>query len=85
MGRELIPEVKLNEDEPVKKAEDKPQQPQAAPTPQERNLEYFMEQMRKRVNAEFEEKKAAKQVEARPVLKDDPIFSNESWRCWSQR
>ena len=76
MGRELIPEVKLNEDEPVKKAEDKPQQPQAAPTPQERNLEYFMEQMRKRVNAEFEEKKAAKQVEARPVLKDDPIFSN---------
>ncbi len=36
-----------------------------------------MEQMRKRVNAEFEEKKAAKQVEARPVLKDDPIFSNE--------
>ncbi len=77
MGRELIPEVKLNEDEPVKKAEDKPQQPQAAPTPQERNLEYFMEQMRKRVNTEFEEKKAAKQVEARPVLKDDPIFSNE--------
>lgn len=106
MGRELIPEVKLNEDEPVKKAEDKPaleneinpvsalarqgsaaatakpepakpQQPQAAPTPQERNLEYFMAQMRKRVNAEFEEKKAAKQVEARPVLKDDPIFSNE--------
>lgn len=106
MGRELIPEVKLNEDEPVKKAEDKPaleneinpvsalarqgsaaatakpepakpQQPQAAPTPQERNLEYFMEQMRKRVNAEFEEKKAAKQVEARPVLKEDSIFSNE--------
>lgn len=106
MGRELIPEVKLNEDEPVKKAEDKPaleneinpvsalarqgsaaatakpepakpQQPQAAPTPQERNLEYFMAQMRKRVNAEFEEKKVAKQVEARPVLKDDPIFSNE--------
>ena len=77
MGRELIPEVKLNEDEPVKKAEDKPQQPQAAPTPQERNLEYFMELMRKRVNAEFEEKKVAKQVEARPVLKDDPIFSNE--------
>ena len=77
MGRELIPEVKLNEDEPVKKAEDKPQQPQAAPTPQERNLEYFMEQMRTRVNAEFEEKTAAKQEEARPVLKDDPIFSNE--------
>lgn len=106
MGRELIPEVKLNEDEPVKKAEDKPaleneinpvsalarqgsaaatakpepakpQQPQAAPTSQERNLEYFMAQMRKRVNAEFEEKKVAKQVEARPVLKDDPIFSNE--------
>ena len=106
MGRELIPEVKLNEDEPVKKAEDKPaleneinpvsalarqgsaaatakpesakpQQPQAAPTPQERNLEYFMAQMRKRVNAEFEEKKAAKQVEAKPVLKEDSIFSNE--------
>lgn len=106
MGRELIPEVKLVEEEPVKKAEDKPaleneinpvsalarqgsaaatakpepakpQQPQAAPTPQERNLEYFMEQMRKRVNAEFEEKKIAKQVEAKPVLKEDSIFSNE--------
>ena len=106
MGRELIPEVKLNEDEPVKKAEDKPaleneinpvsalarqgsaaatakpepakpQQPQAAPTPQERNLEYFMAQMRKRVNAEFEEKKVAKQVEAKSVLKEDSIFSNE--------
>ena len=106
MGRELIPEVKLNEDEPVKKAEAKPaleneinpvsalarqgsaaatakpepakpQQPQAAPTPQERNLEYFMAQMRKRVNAEFEEKKIAKQVEAKPVLKEDSIFSNE--------
>ena len=106
MGRELIPEVKLVEEEPVKKAEDKPaleneinpvsalarqgsaaatakpepakpQQPQAAPTPQERNLEYFMAQMRKRVNAEFEEKKAAKQVEAKPVLKEDSIFSNE--------
>ena len=106
MGRQLIPEVKLNEDEPVKKAEDKPaleneinpvstmarqgsaaatakpepakpQQPQAAPTPQERNLEYFMAQMRKRVNAEFEEKKVAKQVEAKPVLKEDSIFSNE--------
>ena len=98
--------MKLNEDEPVKKAEDKPaleneinpvsalarqgsaaatakpepakpQQPQAAPTPQERNLEYFMAQMRKRVNAEFEEKKVAKQVEAKPVLKEDSIFSNE--------
>ena len=106
MGRELIPEVKLVEEEPVKKAEDKPaleneinpvsalarqgsaaatakpepakpQQPQAAPTPQERNLEYFMAQMRKRVNAEFEEKKVAKQVEAKPVLKEDSIFSNE--------
>ena len=100
MGRELIPEVKLVEEEPVKKAEDKPaleneinpvsalarqgsaaatakpepakpQQPQAAPTPQERNLEYFMAQMRKRVNAEFEEKKAAKQVEAKPVLNEE--------------
>ena len=106
MGRELIPEVKLNEDEPVKKAEDKPaleneinpvsalarqgsaaatakpepakpQQPQAAPTPQERNLEYFMAQMRKRVNAEFEDKKVAKQLEAKPVLKEYSIFSNE--------
>lgn len=100
MGRELIPEVKLVEEEPEKKETAEPvpgngvnplssltrqkstaaapvAKPEQTPTPQERNLEYFMEQMRKRVNAEFEEKKAAKQVEARPVLKDDPIFSNE--------
>ena len=100
MGRELIPEVKLVEEEPEKKETAEPvpgngvnplssltrqkstaaapvAKPEQTPTPQERNLEYFMAQMRKRVNAEFEEKKAAKQVEARPVLKDDPIFSNE--------
>lgn len=51
--------------------------PEQTPTPQERNLEYFMAQMRKRVNAEFEEKKVAKQVEAKSVLKEDSIFSNE--------
>ena len=100
MGRELIPEVKLVEEEPEKKETAEPvpgngvnplssltrqkstaaapvAKPEQTPTPQERNLEYFMAQMRKRVNAEFEEKKAAKQVEARPLLKDDPIFSNE--------
>ena len=100
MGRELIPEVKLIEEEPEKKetAESVPgngvnplssltrqkstaaapvAKPEQTPTPQERNLEYFMAQMRKRVNAEFEEKKAAKQVEAKPVLKEDSIFSNE--------
>ena len=100
MGRELIPEVKLVEEEPEKKetAEPVPEngvnplssltrqkstaaapvaKPEQTPTPQERNLEYFMAQMRKRVNAEFEEKKAAKQVEAKPVLKEDSIFSNE--------
>ena len=100
MGRELIPEVKLVEEEQEKKETAEPvpgngvnplssltrQKSTAAapvakqeqtPTPQERNLEYFMAQMRKRVNAEFEEKKIAKQVEAKPVLKDDPIFSNE--------
>ena len=100
MGRELIPEVKLVEEEPEKKETAEPvpgngvnplssltrQKSTAAapvakqeqtPTPQERNLEYFMAQMRKRVNAEFEEKKVAKQVEAKPVLKEDSIFSNE--------
>ena len=100
MGRELIPEVKLVEEEPEKKETVEPvpgngvnplssltqqkstaaapvEKPEQTPTPQERNLEYFMEQMRKRVNAEFEEKKAAKQVEAKPVLKEDSIFSNE--------
>ena len=100
MGRELIPEVKLVEEEPEKKETAEPvpgngvnplssltrqkstaaapvAKPEQTPTPQERNLEYFMAQMRKRVNAEFEEKKAAKQVEAKPVLKEDSIFSNE--------
>ena len=100
MGRELIPEVKLIEEEPEKKETAEPvpgngvnplssltrqksiaaapvAKPEQTPTPQERNLEYFMSQMRKRVNAEFEEKKAAKQVEAKPVLKEDSIFSNE--------
>lgn len=100
MGRELIPEVKLIEEEPEKKETAEPvpgngvnplssltrqkstaaapvAKPEQTPTPQERNLEYFMAQMRKRVNAEFEEKKAAKQVEAKPVLKEDSIFSNE--------
>ena len=77
MGRELIPEVKLVEEEPEKKETAPAAQPEKVPTPQERNLEYFMAQMRKRVNAEFEEKKAAKQVEAKPVLKEDSIFSNE--------
>lgn len=94
MGRELIPEVKLTEEEPEKKAEGSPvfenkakpevvAQPEKLPTPQERNLEYFMAQMRKRVNAEFEEKKAKRQeaapekpVEERTTPKDDPIFSN---------
>ena len=88
MGRELIPEVKLTE-EPGQKEEapaakpEPPVQPEQASTPQERNLEYFMAQMRKRVNAEFEEKKAKRQeaapekpVEERPTPKDDPIFSN---------
>ncbi len=100
MGRELIPEVKLVEEEPEKKETAEPvpgngvnplssltrqkstaaapvAKPEQTPTPQERNLEYFMAQMRKRVNAEFEDKKAAKQVEAKPVLKEDSIFSNE--------
>ena len=77
MGRELIPEVKLVEEEPEKKETAPVAKPEQTPTPQERNLEYFMAQMRKRVNAEFEEKKAAKQVEAKPVLKEDSIFSNE--------
>ena len=100
MGRELIPEVKLVEEEPEKKETAEPvpgngvnplssltrqkstaaapvAKPEQTPTPQERNLEYFMAQMRKRVNAEFEEKKVAKQVEAKPVLKEDSIFSNE--------
>ena len=89
MGRELIPEVKLTEEEPGQKEEapaakpEPPVQPEQASTPQERNLEYFMAQMRKRVNAEFEEKKAKRQeaapekpVEERPTPKDDPIFSN---------
>ncbi len=64
MGRELIPEVKLNEEEPEKKETvipaakpEAPAQPEQASTPQERNLEYFMDRMRKRVHAEFEEKK----------------------------
>ena len=71
--RELIPEVKLTEEEkkpvtviPTKSELVKSQKPERstqrrvpapASTPQERNLEYFMAQMKKRVTEEFQEKK----------------------------
>lgn len=80
MGRELIPEVKLNEEEPEKKETvapvakpEAPAQPEQASTPQERNLEYFMDQMRKRVHAEFEEKKT-KQPEEPELLREEGIY-----------
>ncbi|MGN8800421.1 DNA mismatch repair endonuclease MutL [Candidatus Merdisoma sp. HCP28S3_D10] len=79
MGRELIPEVELPKAEPPKaeSQEDKPPQekpiaPPPAPTPQERNLEYFMTQMKKRVNAEYEEKKAAPERKAKPEPEQKP-------------
>ena len=75
MEKELIPEVKLTEEETEQKPEpkqrtepefpgmqqgEKPQGLEKAsgePTPQERNLEYFLSQMRKRVTEEFRQKK----------------------------
>jgi len=85
MGRELIPEVELPKAEPPKPEPPKPEPPKAespeqkvqeekpiAPTPQERNLEYFMAQMKKRVNAEYEEKKAAPEQKAKPEPEQKP-------------
>ena len=75
MEKELIPEVKLTEEETEQKPEpkqrtepefpgmqqgEKPQGLEKASgeaTPQERNLEYFLSQMRKRVTEEFRQKK----------------------------
>lgn len=57
------PKAESQEDKPP---QEKPIAPPPAPTPQERNLEYFMAQMKKRVNAEYEEKKAA--PEQKPEL-----------------
>lgn len=51
--------------------------PSPAPTPQERNLEYFMAQMKKRVNAEYEEKKAAPEQKAKPEPEQKPELLRE--------
>lgn len=80
MGRELIPEVELPKAEPPKPEPPKAESPEQkvqeekpiAPTPQERNLEYFMAQMKKRVNAEYEEKKAAPEQKAKPEPEQKP-------------
>lgn len=97
MERELIPEVKLTE-EPEKPERERTAapvipsvsmrksapEPAAASTPQERNLEYFMTQMKKRVNAEYEAKKPPRPavqpkpaVELKPATGTEPIFSHE--------
>lgn len=75
MEKELIPEVKLTEEETEQKPEPKQRPEPEFPglqqekngqestkasgeaTPQERNLEYFLSQMRKRVTEEFRQKK----------------------------
>lgn len=74
-----LPKTELPKAEPPKaeSQEDKPPQekpiaPPPAPTPQERNLEYFMTQMKKRVNAEYEEKKAAPERKAKPEPEQKP-------------
>ena len=85
MGRELIPEVELPKAEPPKPEPPKAESPEQkvqeekpiAPTPQERNLEYFMAQMKKRVNAEYEEKKAAPEQKAKPEPEQKPELLRE--------
>ncbi len=68
-----LPKTELPKAEPPKAEsleqkvqEEKPIEIPSAPTPQERNLEYFMAQMKKRVNAEYQEKKAAPERKAKP-------------------
>lgn len=92
MEKELIPEVKLTEEETEQKPEpeqrtepelpgmqqgEKPQGLEKASgeaTPQERNLEYFLSQMRKRVTEEFRQKKEGS-AEASPEKepKSEPL------------
>lgn len=75
---ELIPEVKLSGDEAKEKEKvitPSAQQPQ---TLKERNLEYFLTQMRQRVTKEFQEKEAQKAAEkAAQEEAGQRIYSNE--------
>lgn len=66
--------AEFQEDKP---SQEKPIAPPPAPTPQERNLEYFMAQMKKRVNAEYEEKKAAPEQKAKPEPEQKPELLRE--------
>ena len=87
-GRELIPEVKLTQ-EPVgpesksdpkpepklaPKPDSKPAFRQSAPVPKERSLEYFLDQMQKRVTAEFREQGSYGNKEP------DPVFASPTKR-----
>ncbi len=72
LERELIPEVKLQEEKPkLLKAAEAPEEPvkkkteetDETPSPRERNLAYFMEEMRRRVETEFAEKKKSGKAE----------------------
>ena len=92
MEKELIPEVKLTEEETEQKPEPKQRTEPEFPglqqekngqestkasgeaTPQERNLEYFLSQMRKRVTEEFRQKKEGS-AEASPEKepKSEPL------------
>lgn len=83
MERELIPEIKLEEkpaEKPVEKSAERPAEmhvekptekpvvkPEEKPSAREQNLAYFMEEMRKRVEAEFAEKKQAEKVESKKI------------------
>ncbi len=57
------PEEK-QEEKPEEKSEEKPEE---KPSAREQNLAYFMEEMRKRVEAEFAEKKQAEKVESKKI------------------
>ncbi len=84
MERELIPEIKLEEkpvekpaemhvEKPVVKPEEKQEEkPEEKPSAREQNLAYFMEEMRKRVEAEFAEKKQAEKVESKKIEPEKP-------------
>ena len=82
-GQNAVPEWLSGQTEQAQAGKQAEKQPADLPrTPQERNLEYFLAQMRKRVTKEFQER-AEGSREAQPEEKpagrkaDDRIFANE--------
>lgn len=76
-GKELIPEVTLDEPKrstvpekkvPLEKMWKTPEPPKTPVTPQDKNLEYFMAEMRKRVEARHVQEENGYQVPAQPKV-----------------